>query len=167
MHFHLEQTLPGRVDDVVAAFIDPAFYASLHVLPKVEAPELLEQQVDGSIVRQRVRYRFTGQVSSAVSRVIDPKKMIWVDESTYDLARHRAEFRIVPEHYGGKLRCSGSYEFSPDGDQTLRLIDGDLKVNVPLVNRPVERAIVSGLEEHLADEADAMREWLARGPKTG
>jgi len=167
VHFHLEQSLPGQRDDVVAAFVDPAFFASLQLLPKVDAPEFLDQQVDGSIVRQRVRYRFTGQVSSAVTRVIDPKKMVWIDESTYDLTRHRAEFRIIPEHYTNKLHCSGSYVFEAVGDQTRRLIDGDLRVSVPLVNRPVERAIVSGLEEHLADEAEAMRAWLSKGPKTG
>ena len=167
MRFHLEQTLPGRRDDVIAAFVDPAFYASLQGLPKIDPPELLEQVVDGTIVRQRIRYRFTGSVSGAVTRVIDPNKMVWVDESVYDLAGHRAEFRIVPDHYANKLRCEGSYVFDVVGDATRRVIDGDLRVSVPLVNRPVERAIVSGLEEHLATEADLMGDWLSKGPKTG
>lgn len=167
MRFHLEQTLPGTRDDVIAAFVDPAFYASIPSLPKLEPPVLLEQVVDGTTVRQRIRYRFTGHVSGAVTRVIDPQKMVWVDESTYDLAAHRAEFRIVPDHYGNKLTCSGSYGFEESGESTRRVIDGDLRVKVPLVNGPVERAIVSGLEEHLAEEARLVGDWLAKGPKTG
>ena len=167
MRFHLEQNLPGSRDDVVAAFVDPAFYASIASLPKLEPPQLLEQEVDGTTVRQRIRYRFTGHVSGAVTRVIDPQKMVWVDESVYDLARHRTEFRIVPDHYGSKLTCGGTAVFEADGGRTRRIIDGDLKVHVPLVNRPVERAIISGLEEHLTGEAQLMGEWLSRGPKTG
>jgi hypothetical protein len=167
VRFHLEQLLPGSRDDVVAAFVDPAFYASLDALPKIEPPELLEQVIDGTTVRQRIRYRFTGHVSGAVTRVIDPQKMVWVDESTYDLAAYRAEFKVVPEHYANKLTCGGSYAFEASGDATRRVIDGELRVHVPLVNRPVERAIVSGLEEHLADEARLMGDWLNAGPKTG
>ena len=151
----------------MAAFVDPAFYASLRGLPKLDVPELLDQVVDGKTVRQRIRYRFTGHVSGAVTRVIDPNKMIWVDESTYDFERHRADFTIVPDHYAAKLHCSGRYVFEADGDRTTRVIDGDLRVNVPLVNRPVERAIVSGLEEHLESEAQLMGSWLSEGPKTG
>jgi hypothetical protein len=35
-------------------------------------------------------------------------------------------------------------------------------VSYPLVGRAVERAILSGLEEHLGAEADLIGRWLAR-----
>jgi len=42
----------------------------------------------------------------------------------------------------------------------VRRVEGDLAVSVPLVGRRVERAIVSGLEDHLQAEADLLASWL-------
>lgn len=160
MRFELDQVLPGTVDAVLEALLDPEFLRCLGDLPNLAPPEMLGQQRDGDRVVQRVHYRFTGALSPAVSRVIDPKKVTWIDEITYDLAAKRATFTIVPDHYVNKLRCSGSYEFTERGTSTVRRALGDLSVSVPLVGRVVERAIVSGLEEHISTEADLLREWL-------
>jgi hypothetical protein len=160
VRFSLEQTLPGSVDDVIAALLDPEFLRCLGDLPNLAPPEVLDQQRDGSRVVQRIHYQFTGSLSPAVSRVIDPKKVTWVDETTYDLVAKRATFRIIPDHYVGKLKCSGSYEFTDGGATTLRRVAGELSVSVPLFGRVVEKAIVSGLEEHMGTEAELLQEWL-------
>lgn len=160
MRFSLEQTLPGSVDDVIAALLDPEFLRCLGDLPNLDPPEVLDQHRDGDRVVQRIRYRFTGSLSPAVSRVVDPKKVTWVDETTYDLTARHATFRIVPDHYVGKLTCSGTYEFTDGGATTLRRVAGELSVSVPLVGRVVERAIMSGLKEHIDTEGELLREWL-------
>lgn len=165
MRFTLEQVLPGRVDDVIAALLDPSFLASLGDLPNLDKPEVLDQSRDGDRVTQRVRYRFTGALSPAVTRVVDPAKLTWVDETTYDVAARHATFRVVPDHYAGKLTCVGSYSFTERGErETLRTSVGDLVVKAPLVGRLVERAIVSGLREHLTSEASLLAEWIEVKP---
>jgi hypothetical protein len=116
---------------------------------------------DGTL-HQRVRYRFTGALSPAVTRVIDPDRLVWVDDTTYDLEAATATFRIVPEHYANRLRCSGRYRFTPRPGGCRRSIEGDLTVSYPLVGRAVERAILSGLEDNLGAEADLVGRWLAR-----
>ena len=160
MRFSLEQTLAGRIDDVIAALLDPDFIECLGDLPNLAPPEVLDQTRDRDIVVQRVRYRFTGHLSSAVTRVIDPRKVTWIDETTYDLSVKRATFRIIPDHYVNKLRCSGTYAFSELGAATARRAEGAISVGVPIVGRVVERAIVSGLQGHLETEADLLGEWL-------
>lgn len=160
MRFSLEQELPGSVDDVLAALLDPAFLRRLGELPKLRPPALLSQERDGDVVVQRVQYAFAGSLSPAVTRVIDPDKVTWVDESTYDLAARHATFRIIPDHYAGKLRCAGTYTFSARGGVCLRAVDAELSVRVPLVGKVVERAIVAGLLDHLRIEADLLARWL-------
>lgn len=161
MRFELEQTLPGTVDAVLAAFTDPGFLASLGELAKVGEPEVLDQHRDGDTVRQRVRYRFTGDLSAAVTAVVDRRKLVWVDEHVYDLARATATFRIVPEHYADRLRCGGSECFGESGAAaTTRHLEAELTVRWPVVGGMVERAIVSGLQEHLAEEARLLAAWM-------
>ena len=43
---------------------------------------------------------------------------------------------------------------------SIRRLEGDLKVRVPLVGGRVERALVSGLQEHAAAERDVVEERL-------
>ena len=164
MRFTLEQTLPGAVDDVLEALLDPEFLACLGDLPNLDHPEVLDQARDGDRVVQRVRYRFTGSLSPAVTRVIDPAKVTWIDETTYDLAARAATFRVLPDHYPGKLRCEGTYTFTAQDGSTVRRSDGDLVVKAPLVGRIVERAILGGLREHFATESDLLAEWLEVNP---
>lgn len=161
VRFHLEQPLPASAEQVVDVLVDQAFLASLAELPKLGRPEVLEQRVDGATLRQRVRYRFTGNLSPAVTSVIDPKKLVWVDETTYDRAAGTASFRILPEHYADRLKAGGTYRFSPTGPDTCtRVADGELTVRFPFVGKAVERAIVAGLEEHIVAEAALVARWL-------
>ena len=162
MRFSLDQALPGSIDEVLAAFTDPGYLASLGELGKVGAPEVLDQTQEGDIVLQRVRYHFTGDLSPAVTSVIDRDKFVWVDEHTYDLAASSASFQIVPEHYRDRLKCSGTERFHRIAEGTNRHVEADLKVKWPLVGGLVERAIVSGLKEHLAEEAELIEAWLTR-----
>ena len=164
MRFRIEQRVPGDVDDVIETLLDPSFVSSLGALPKIDKPELVSQRTDADFVTQRVRYRFTGQLSGAATAVLDVAKLTWVAETTYDLRGREASFRIVPDHYAHRLTCSGMHRFITAGDHsTARLIDGELKVSYPLVGRTIERALMSGLEEHLAAEADLLTSHLTAG----
>jgi hypothetical protein len=167
VRFHLEQPLPASAGAAVDVLVDPAFLASLSALPRLGLPEVLEQRTTGTTVHQRVRYRFTGTLSPRVTRVVDPDKLVWVDETTYDRSAGTATFRILPDHYGDRLRAGGTYRFEASGaDTCTRIVDGTLEVRFPIVGRAVERAIVSGLEEHMSDEAALVARWLEEHPRT-
>lgn len=163
MNFRIVQAFRAPPPAVEAAYFDPAFIASLSGLPKIGQAELLDQRVEGDVVHQRVRYVFVGALSSAVRAVVDPKKLSWVQDATHDRLRHETTWQIVPDHYPDRLSCRGVSTFSAQADGTRRDTDADMKVHVALVGGRVERAIVSGLQEHAAAEAEALERFLATG----
>lgn len=164
VHFVIDQLLPGPLRAVEDAFVDPAFLARLATLPKLGQPELLDRTDDGPLVHLRVHYQFVGEVSAAVRAVVDPARLGWVEESTLDRASHLTTWTIVPDHYGSLLRCTGTSTLADDdGGGVRRRAEGDIHVPVPLVGGRVERAIVSGLEEHAVLEAEVMAAHLASG----
>ena len=163
MRFELVQRFAAAPDDVARAFADPGLYAALAELPKLGAPELLDCTVDGDVAHLRVRYRFTGDLSSAVKAVIDPAKLTWIDDSKHDLARRTVTFTMLPDHYADRFRAGGSYRFDAapgDSGSTIRTTTGDIKVKALLVGGAVERAIVSGLGEHQQAEIAIVERWL-------
>ena len=162
MHFRIEQHFPAGLDDVERAFTDPALLARMSSLPKVGGAELLDQHEDGDVLSQRIRYRFTGELNGAVTAVVDPEKLTWVEESRVDRASHVTTWTIVPDHYASRLSCSGTFKLESKGDDlTVRITEAEIKVHFPLVGGKVERAIVSGLVEHAAGEEQVVAAFLA------
>jgi hypothetical protein len=158
MRFEIEQLIAGPVDAVARVYTEPRFYELLGELPKLGRPELLERREVGSVVDLSVRFRFTGNLSPAVTRVVDPARLSWVEESVHDLEHHTVTFHMKPDNYADRLRFEGSYRFEPVGDrQTRRVAEGEVAVRVPIVGRAVEGAIVSGLREHLAAEVEVVQ----------
>lgn len=160
MRFHVEQ--PLRVPRAVAedALVNPDFYAAMGAMAKIGTPEILARDDDGERVHITVRYRFTGHLAAPARAVLDPAKMTWVIESTMHRGEHSVDFRMVPDHYADRLECGGKYRFEERGDAAAaQLIEGDIIVHVPIVGRAVERAILLGLREHMAEEAEIMARW--------
>jgi hypothetical protein len=161
MRFTVEQRFGTDPDETARAFTEPELYAGFADLPKVSVPDVLACERDGEQVRLRIRYRFAGDLSSAARAVIDPARLSWVDESTHDLERRHVRFVLRPDHYADRFRCSGDYRIEAVGQGCRRHATIDLKVSAPFVGGAVERAIASGLREHLADEARVVEAYLA------
>ena len=165
MRFRLEQRFDAPLTAVEAAFVDPDLLAHLASLPGLGAPHLVDQSSDGDTLRQQVRYRFEGHLPPAATRVVDPQRLTWIEESTLDRRTHTTDFVVRPDHYADRLRCRGTVTLSEVGDDdggTLRVTEGELTVRVALVAGRVERAIVAGLHEHAAAQAAGVQDWLRR-----
>ena len=164
MRFDIAQQFDAPVDDVARAYADPALYATFVGMRKLSTPEVLAHEHDGDVVQLDVRYRFAGDLSSAARAVIDPHRLSWIERSTHDLAMRRTQFTMLPDHYRDRFRCQGSYRFEPvDGGSCARHGEADLRVKVLLVAHAVESAIISGLEEHLADEVPRVEAFVRTG----
>lgn len=165
MYFRLEQRFSAPLTAVEAAFVDPAVLAELATLPELGRPEVLNRADDGDTVTQDVRYAFAGHLSGAVTRVIDPARLTWVEHGVLDRRTHQTELTIHPDHYGDRLRCTATARLAAAGEtDVVRTVEGELHVRAPLVAATVERAIVAGLREHAAAEARVVQAWLDRHP---
>ena len=167
MRFENEQRIAGPMQAVARLYTEPRFYDALGELPRLGKPEVLERREEGPVVHLAVRFRFTGNLSPAVTAVIDPAKLTWVEESVHDLTDRSVSFRMSPDHYADRLRSSGSVRYKPGDDGvTRRLTEGDLAVKVPLLlgggrtAGVVEQAIVSGLRDHFAAEVAVVERLL-------
>jgi len=162
VRFRIVQHFDRPLGAVEAALCDPTFVERMAGLPKVGRVELILHNVVGMTVHQQVRYAFAGELSSAVRRVVDPARLTWVEDSMTDRTTHVSTFRILPDNYAALLHCQGTFSLTSEGDGTSRRVaEGDLNVSVPLVGAKVERAILSGLEEHAATEVGLVNGWTA------
>jgi hypothetical protein len=162
VQFRLEHRYRAEPEAVARAYASEALYAELGAGSKLAPPEVLERRDEAGLVVLRIRYRFVGELSSAVRAVLDPARLTWVDESTHDLAARTVAFRLVADHYADRFTCAGTYHFVADGTGTVRHTAAELKVRAPLVGGKVERVLVGDLSTHLAAEVGGVEANLAR-----
>ena len=162
MRFRIEQRFAADVDAVARAYADPDLYRALAGLQKLRDADVLSHTLDDDRVVLEVRYRFGGDLSPAVTAVLDPSRLTWVERSVHDLATRHTTFALHPDHYAERFRCAGAYRFEASDGGTRRIGEGEVKVKALLVAGAVEGAIVSGLQEHLVEEAPVVEAFLSR-----
>jgi hypothetical protein len=158
--FTLHQEIPAPVDVVDAALVNPDFLTRMDELPKLGSAEVVANDRDGDIVRLQVRYLFQADLSAAVTRVVDPTKLTWIEDSTVDLSAHHTTCVIRPDNYANMLE--GSYEatIAASDSGCVRTVTGKIKVRVPLLGGKVEKAIVGGLTENSDAQTLLLTEFL-------
>lgn len=161
MRFRVDQPLAVSRSTAEGALVDPRFYAALSAMDNIAAPQIIRRDELGEGVHIAVRYRFTGNLAAPARAVLDPGKLSWVIESMMHRGEHRADFTMVPDHYGDRIDCWGQYRFEERGAGAAQVVEGDIVVHVPVVGRAVERAILMGMRQHLRDEAAIMADWAA------
>jgi hypothetical protein len=164
MDFTVTQSFAASVDDVVALYSDPDFFVSLPPSEKLATPELVAHQAAVTTVTLKLRYRFIGQLPSAVLRFVEPSRLTWVEDTTIDVSSASSASVLVPDNYPELLRASASARFAGNGPGSTRTITGRVSVPVPILGRKVEGAIVEGLTEYLHAEADQATQRLADSP---
>jgi hypothetical protein len=158
MRFDFEELVDAPTDVVEEAFTDPAFYESIKCSSALAVREVVGRSEEDGAVTLRIRFAFTGDVSSAVRRFVDPARLTWVTAITQRSGVPGSSFDILPDHYPGLLKCQGAYRYGaqPGGGTTLLGASGDLSVKVPIVGRPAERAIAQGFHDFVGDQARAL-----------
>lgn len=160
VRFEFEQRWPAPADDVMGVYLDPTFWSGLSGLATTAPPQVLGIERDDRRATVQLRWVLTVDLPPDAARFLDPEHVSWVERTTWDLASRRAEVAFLPDRAGGLLRASAVAALLGEGDGTVRRIEGDLSVRIPLVGRRVERAIVDGVVRHLTEEEAAVDQRL-------
>lgn len=167
MEFRAGNHFAAGIDEIVAAYGDPDLVGALGPLSPLSAGELLEHRQELDRVHVRVRYAYLGDLPPGATAIVDPVKLTWVQVTELDLVQRRATVVLQPDHYADRLQARAVERFEPGGlGGTERTVEGELTVKLLVAGRAVERALVSGLQEWLANEAGAVDRWVADGMPT-
>ena len=169
MDFRAADHFAADPDAVLAAYADTSLPRALGALAPLSAGELVDHSHEGGTVELRVRYAYRGDLPPGASAIVDPTRLTWVQVTRLDLAARRASVVLEPDNYADRLRARATQVFvAAPGGGTDRTTDGSVSVKLLMAGRAVERALVSGLQAWLTNEAVAVDRWLADGsPRPG
>jgi hypothetical protein len=163
VRFEISHSFAHPLDRVAAAVLDPDYQRSLTDVESLAARELLSQdeRPDGTVLR-KTRCVLDLDISGVARNFIGSGDPAWIEEATWQPKESRWRWVIVPEVAKDLLEASGHIDFVAAGEETERVVAGDVKVKVPIYGGKVEGWIVEGIEAAYAEEAERLAEWLGR-----
>lgn len=188
MRFVAEHRFDAPPGEVAAVLADPDFYRSLE-LPGLHLLEV-HQLPPGSALDARsgaqappengvlLRYEFTGSLDPVAIHLLGGARLTWSQEvhlrdgeggwltfaaeGNPRLLHGRADFVLRADSAGAAAAAGAGAGAGAGARATLRRLDGQLTVAIPVVGRMAERRIVSGILGRLDVEAGAVGRWLSR-----
>jgi hypothetical protein len=144
---------------VLERLADPAFHTGL-VLPDVAPAELVDAGDDGRRAWVHLRLQYVGQLDDRVRRLLGGRPLCWRQDLDVDRSVGGGTVRMWAEHQPAMLHGDARFTVTVDGDdeasRSIRHLQGELVVAVPVIGAMAERRIVPGVLARLASEAEQL-----------
>lgn len=141
MHFRIAHDFEIPRDALELAFLSPDLMRKLH------------ERLKGTRVVQRKHELRNG----VLERVWIYKANVRLT-STYELAKHRSTWEVARK--GRRwFTAKGTYQLVSTGEaKTQRVVEGDVQINVPVMNKVAERMILAQVKKAFETEAETLRD---------
>ncbi len=166
MCFHAQHRFAAPVDAVLRLLVDPAFHRQLQ-LPDLTLQEVVDSHSEADRSVLRLRYESVGHLDPIARRLLGSHRLTWLQEICLDHAHGTGTLSFTAD--AGPERMHGAADFTLEASDggTVRRLDCELVVAVPLIGRKAEQRIVPGLLRRLDVEAAAVDETPAACMRRG
>lgn len=143
-------------------FFDKAYNQELYERIEVKSYEILAWREDDATLYRSIRIMPRRELPLVV-RKLTGADLGYTENSTLYKAEDRMPVSVVPSTLADRTTIEGVYSLRSLGPgRLLRTFEGGIEIDVPLVGRRVERAILDDLTASYAKAAQLTTEWLAR-----
>jgi Protein of unknown function (DUF2505) len=163
VRFQISHEFDVPLDALELAVLSPDLFSRLtkHLSNMEEVRQTKHNLADG--VLERV-WAFQANVKVPVfaKKVVTREMLSWNEESKYTIASHTAEWVVVPNvrpEWQKYFHAEGTYKLMPlASGRTRRVVDGELSLKVPVVQKVAERAILGEVKKTFEAEAETLRD---------
>lgn len=158
MELHYTQSYPASADRVAELMRDEDFLADVAQHGGATRHRVT---IDGNTTRLEMTLPAPSDVAKVIGASIDlVQTMTWGQPDATGV--RRATFDVSVPRMPVTVKATG--ELRPQGDSAATAtFDGDLKVNIPLVGKKVERQVEPFISQAFAGLERRAAAWLARG----
>ncbi|MEW6201818.1 MAG: DUF2505 family protein [bacterium] len=98
--------------------------------------------------------RGDGEIPKPLRKLITPKMVSWRETGHWDKKNNTYEYQVKTFYFSNIFQMRGKIRFIPQGnDKILRELEGEIKINLPLLGQLAEKTIVKYQIDNLDKEA--------------
>lgn len=159
MTFRYVHRFPCTVSRFWEIFWDPEYDRRLDEAAGTRHTVLREWQ-EGEIHCWRTRYEADGQSQDA-ARLLGGGLFEYEQEARLDKGAGRLTWEVFPKlNVGGSFKAQGTVEVRELGGQTERVIEGEIRVGIPILGAKIEEAVRDRLAKSYEGDARIVLEML-------
>ena len=160
MKFQLEHVLPASADTSWQTIMSEDF-ANQSYAESGTQRELLSQEERNGKIYSVVKVKVNEELPPMAAKVLGTRQLSWTQQQIIDNSTRTMQWQIkIPG--ADKVEAAGSFKVIAFGEQSKRLVEGDVKVKIPLVGRKAEEHICRKLEDSYEKSARFTQQWLAK-----
>ncbi len=142
-------------DDALTEKVDLALKSANRTL-------LSKEEVDGRTVQRFEVKANPSDIPGAAKKALPAEAFQWVEESVWDSAAKRFDWKIITKVMTDKIQCSGKVFYESTGSTgTRRIVEGEIDIKIPFVGRIAEKVILGKVEANFEDTGKAEGEYFA------
>jgi hypothetical protein len=160
VEFELRHHFPASVAQVASVILDRDYQESLDGIGPLKSRTLLSQAEENGTVVRKVRCVLDADFAGPAKGILGAADPAWVEESIWSPEETSWRWTIVPEVAASLISAHGAMALHAAGNNTTRIVSGDISVNVPFIGGRVEQAILDGVSKVYNEEAERLAAWL-------
>lgn len=122
--------------------------------------ELLHERHDGPLRTRHERYALSTPMPALLRRATGMTRIEYEQRSVFDDHRLHATWQILPPAGRDRVHAAGTFEVLPHPDGCERVMQGEVRVQAPLIGPQLEQLIVSALTQAFHKGTATRRAWL-------
>ncbi|MEC7983988.1 MAG: DUF2505 domain-containing protein [Myxococcota bacterium] len=161
MKFSHQHVIPGNPTDVWNLTADPQFTKESYAKANATHELIRTEQKNGKIVN-RIRVTVNApKLPSFVAKITGSPYLSYEQIETIDAQKRTNDWVILIPKLEKKVKASGRFTIAEHGSQSKRLIEGEVKVLIPLIGGKIEKHISKQLEESQKEISNLLIERLS------
>ena len=164
MHFTLEHSLPANIDHAWSSIMNEEFFAKSYAQSGIERT-LLSTENRGGKIYSVVRVKVLEPMPKVAAKVLGTTQLQWTQQQVIDNQSHTMHWKInIPNTK--QVSAQGTFRLVASAGGCTRIVDGDVKVKIPLVGRKAEEHVCAKLRQSYEESARFTQDWLINNPNT-
>lgn len=152
MEFRISHRFPCTPQQYWDLLRQPDFEKEAQDRSQVDITVLLREEKNGRI-KERFRIVSRRDLPQVAQKVTGVQRLAYEQELDGSLTDYSSNWKIQPLFLTDKVKCSGTTRIQAVAGGCERLIEGDIRVSIPIVGGQVEKHIISEIQRSYDDAA--------------
>ncbi|MES2640020.1 MAG: DUF2505 domain-containing protein [Myxococcota bacterium] len=123
--------------------------------------EVIERRRDGSRTYDELRVSPRKELPALAQRALGTSRFSYVQIVEADDDTMTTTWKVLSDVIPDKVRCEGTSRVIPAPDGCERIIEGEIKVSIPLVGGAIEKVVLEQLERSYERSYEVIRRHLS------
>ncbi len=157
MKYNARHVIEGPIQDVIAVGLDRS--RDVKVYPNVTSCKVRKSEKRGNKLFVEIETVANGDIPEKLRGLINPKMLTWIETGEFNFDKNEYFYSVKTFYFSNVFKCTGLISYFKEGeDKTVRTLDGEIKINIPILGAIAEKKIVEIQKANLELDVKNMRD---------